>query len=117
MTLSFGSEPQAELYSVLARQGSPQEARRRLAGRAFTTRGELGVVQPVSEILGPGGHRPLVGLDAGAQLQEVDRIARSHIVRVPPGAAEHLIVEPQHSVDSAAERLVDLEARVDGVLR
>src|SRR6059058_737321 len=117
MTLSLDSEAVAELYSVLARQGSPQEAGRRLAGRAFAARGELRVVELVGEVLGPGGHRPPVSLDAGAQVQEVDRIARSHIVRVPPGAAEHLIVEPQHSVYSAAERLVDLEARVDGVLR
>src|SRR5437764_12548232 len=117
MTLSLDSEAVAELYSVLARQGSPQEAGRRLAGRAFAARGELRVVELVGEVLGPGGHRPPVSLDAGAQVQEVDRIARSHIVRIPPGAAEHLIVEPQHSVYSAAERLVDLEARVDGVLR
>src|SRR6184192_1706226 len=107
MTLSLDSEAVAELYSVLARHGSPQEA----------ARGELRVVELVGEVLGPGGHRPPVSLDAGAQVQEVDRIARSHIVRIPPGAAEHLIVEPQHSVYSAAERLVDLEARVDGVLR
>src|SRR5689334_290518 len=101
MTLS--SEAVAELYSVLARHGSPQEA----AG------GELRVVELVGEVLGPGGHRPPVGLDAGAQVQQVHRIARGQVVRVPPGAADHLIVEAQHAVHSAAEWLVDLEAGVD----
>src|SRR5205807_6278350 len=104
---SLDSEAVAELYSVLARHGSPQEA----------ARGELRVVELVGEVLGPGGHRPPVSLDAGAQVEEVNRIARGQILWVPPGAADHLIVEAQHAVQSAAEWLVDLEARVDGVLR
>src|SRR5207248_10453946 len=107
MTLSFIflSEAIAELYSVLARQGSPQEA----------ARGELRIVDLVGQILGPGGHRPPVGLDAGAQVYQVHWIARGQIVRVPPGAADHLIVEAQHAVHSAPERLVDLEACVDSI--
>src|SRR4029077_4870462 len=107
MTLSFPSKAVDELYSVLARQGSPQEA----AG------GELRVVELVGQILGPGGHRPPVGLDAGAQVEQVHRLARGQIFWGPPGAAAHLRVEAEPAVHSAPERLVDLEARVGGVLR
>src|SRR2546429_4774785 len=81
------SEAVAEPYSVLARHGSPQEA----------ARGKLRVVELVGEVLGPGGHRPPVGLDAGAYAEQVNRVAPGQIPWGPPGTADHMLSRERHA--------------------
>src|SRR5215831_20855428 len=105
MTIYSGSELVTEIQAVTLRQRAEQEAARR----------ELGVVLLVGEILRPGRDGPLAALQPETQVDQVDRIARGHIVRLPPGLADVLVVGAQRERQVSRHRLAPLRAGVVGL--
>src|SRR5437879_2629811 len=96
-----------ELHPVAARLSLPQEA----AG------GELGVVDLVGQIPRPGCERPAGSLNAEARVDQIHRVARGHVVRIPPGTADLLVVDAAYGREAVAERLTVLHTRIDGGAR
>src|SRR5688572_3241652 len=107
MTIYSESKVVTEFHAVAQRQRAEQESTRR----------ELGVVFLVGEILRPGRDGPLLAFQPDAQVDEIDRIARGRIVRLPPGLADVLVVGAQRQREIRRQRLAPLRTQVVSVLR